>query len=108
MKEVILVVRLQAKPGMEYQLEKELSALVVPSCQESGCILYALHRDINHHSVFVLVERWASQKALDMHMASEGFQKCMPIISSLLATGLEMMYLDPLVPSGPENSRLRA
>jgi quinol monooxygenase YgiN len=56
-------------------LQKVLDALAisVPLVhEEPGCELYAAHTD---GKVVIMVERWASQEALDIHSAGENLKK---------------------------------
>jgi quinol monooxygenase YgiN len=72
------VATLKVKPGMEEAFEavaKELVAKV--NANEPGCTLYALHRPIEGAgtpSVYVFMERYVDQAAVDAHRASEHFK----------------------------------
>lgn len=64
MKEFVLVGKMKAKPDCEERLEDALKALSVGTYTEPGCLLYALHRDVEDSSVFVLVEGWVYTRKL--------------------------------------------
>ncbi len=96
MKEFVLVGKMKAKPDCETRLEDALKALSIGTYTEPGCILYALHRDVEDPSVFVLVEGWVSQEALEAHFNSPHFLQQFPIISSLIVDEPELTYLTPL------------
>jgi quinol monooxygenase YgiN len=72
---VVLNVVMQAAPGREEELETQLTALVAPTLSEPGCLTYVLHRDREDRSKFMFYEKFASQAALDAHLASGHFQK---------------------------------
>jgi quinol monooxygenase YgiN len=64
---VALVVAMHARPGQELLLQAELSALVRPSRNEVGCLLYDLHRSTDVLGDFLFYEIWASREAHAAH-----------------------------------------
>ena len=44
-----------------------MSEVAAASNEEEGCISYVIHVDKNDANRIVVVERWASQEALDHH-----------------------------------------
>ena len=72
--QVILNVRMEAVAGREQELESRLTALVEPTRAEPGCIAYDLHRSDEKAGVFMFCETFASQAALDAHLATPHFQ----------------------------------
>lgn len=66
--EVNCLLILTAKKGREKQLKKALEALISPTHQESGCLMYELWEDANDSGKFILFERFSSQEALDEHI----------------------------------------
>jgi quinol monooxygenase YgiN len=71
---VILNVHIEAVPGHEESLAGQLLALVAPTRKETGCLVYELHRDPQNPGKFMFYERFASQAALDEHLASPYFK----------------------------------
>jgi quinol monooxygenase YgiN len=51
-----------------------LHALVAPSRKEPGVVVYELHVDPEHPGKFMFYEKFASQAALDLHLASLHFE----------------------------------
>jgi len=96
MSELFMLAKLKAKIGSESKMEKELKALVEATHFEPGCLLYALHRDANDSSRFVVIERFSSKEALDSHYASPHFLKHFSLISSLLASEPEIISLNSI------------
>ncbi|MGI8961101.1 MAG: putative quinol monooxygenase [Bryobacteraceae bacterium] len=72
---VTLNVCMEAVPGREQELEKELRALIVPTRSEPGCLVYVLHRDPEDPCMFMFYEKFESQAALDAHVNSPHFKK---------------------------------
>jgi len=93
MSELFMLAKLKAKVGSESAMEKELKALVEATHSEPGCLLYALHRDSNDVSQFVVIERFLSKEALDSHYTSQHFLKHFSLISPLLASEPEIIQL---------------
>ena len=71
---VVLNVHIESLPGEENKLAEELLALVAPTRKEPGCLVYELHRDPQSPGKFMFYERFASQAALDEHLASPYFK----------------------------------
>ncbi len=72
---IVLNVHMEAVPGREQDLERELSALLEPTRKESGCLAYELHRDPEHPGRFMFYEKFKNQVALDQHLNSLHFKK---------------------------------
>ncbi len=59
-----------AKEGCEEKMKELLSAMVVPSKAEDGCIFYDIFQYENNPRKFMAVESWRDEAALDGHKAS--------------------------------------
>ena len=66
-KPITLIVKFQARPGMEAELRRTLLGLVAPTRKEAGCINYDLHAAPDDPAKFLFYENWASQAQLDAH-----------------------------------------
>lgn len=70
-----VVATIKVKPGMEKEFEavaKELVAKV--NANEPGCKLYALHHHSETPNVYVFMERYVDQAAVDAHRATDYFK----------------------------------
>ncbi len=74
MPEVTVIARFEAKPGREKEVRHALREAVRGTHTEPGCRLYALHRSEDNPLGFMLVERWVSREALDLHFATPHFK----------------------------------
>jgi quinol monooxygenase YgiN len=83
MSEVTLTVRLRAKGDQAAELEAVLRSAVGPSHADGHCLRYAVHRSSQDHNVYLLIERWTSQAALDRHLAQ-------PFLREMLAKAGEL------------------
>jgi len=59
-----------AKEGSEAKMKELLSAMVVPSKAEEGCIFYEIFQYENNPRKFMAVETWENEAALNGHKAS--------------------------------------
>lgn len=73
MSEITIVATLTIKSDFQAPLFEALKKIVDSSRAEEGCNQYDLHQDMQNPMVYVFVERWASQEALDLHNQSEHF-----------------------------------
>jgi quinol monooxygenase YgiN len=72
---IVLNVHFQAAPGHEKELGAQLRALVAPTHEEPGCIIYELHFDPEDPSKFMFYEKFTSQAAIDHHVSTPHFQR---------------------------------
>jgi quinol monooxygenase YgiN len=72
--DIILNVHMEAVPGRERDLERELCALVAPTRKEPGCLAYELHRDPENPGKFMFYEKFKNQAALDEHVNAPYFK----------------------------------
>jgi quinol monooxygenase YgiN len=99
MSAITVIARARAKPGSENELENALRAVVGPTHGEAGCLLYAVHRDLQDQATFVVVERWSSREAHQAHMGSAHVQELFGKVPLLVAAPPEILTLE-LLPMG--------
>jgi len=63
-----------AKDGCEDKMKELLSAMVLPSKAENGCLFYEIFQYENEPKRFMAVETWENEKALDGHKSSEHYK----------------------------------
>jgi quinol monooxygenase YgiN len=83
---VALVVVMHAKPGQELLLQAELTALVRPTRNEEGCLLYDLHRSTDVPGDFLFYEIWSSREAHAAHKQTPHFLRWNARKDTLLAS----------------------
>lgn len=93
-----IIAELKAKPGKIESLKEELSALVIPTRQEAGCLDYALFQLRDDPDTFYVRESWAGQQGLDDHINLPHFQHFIAKMDDLLAVPLKLTYLEPIAP----------
>lgn len=65
---VKVIAKISSRAGMADQLRQVLTALVVPSRDEPGCLGYEMFQDEEDPVEFVAVENWADAEAAAAHM----------------------------------------
>ncbi|MFH7524990.1 putative quinol monooxygenase [Aeromonas enteropelogenes] len=70
---VIVIAQLEAKPEFAAQFRAALSPLIAATLQESGCLRYQLHQDLDHPHSWMLYEVWESEAALTTHQSQPHF-----------------------------------
>jgi quinol monooxygenase YgiN len=83
--QVVVVATVQVRPGTEEEALAALTAGVAGAHTEDGCLAYALHRDLDEPTRFVVVERWTSQEALDQHSREPHLVKLLADVGPLAA-----------------------
>jgi quinol monooxygenase YgiN len=99
MPEIVVVGSFTAQEGKETEAVEAFKALVEPTHDEDGCILYALHRGSDDPRRLAFVERWASREALDAHLASAHIQDILSRAPDLFADGGDIVVYEA-VPGG--------
>ena len=96
MSEVVVIGTLVARPGKQAEAQALLSELVTPTHREEGCILYALHRDVDDPHRFAFVERWATRELNEKHLTSEYFQSRLKELPELFSGSPNITYYEAL------------
>lgn len=81
-----------AKNNSENKMKELLSAMVIPSKAEDGCLFYEIVQYENNRKKFMAVETWRDEAALDGHKASEHYK----IYKSSFEPYCESKYTDEL------------
>ena len=90
MSRVVVVATFEIQEGKGEEAKALLHELIEGSHAEAGCLSYALHRDNNDPNVFVIVEVWTSQVALEAH-----FQH--PYVKALAERGPDVIASPPVI-----------
>jgi quinol monooxygenase YgiN len=68
--EITVMAYFTAKEGRETELRDELLALVEPASHEPGVLRFELYESIENPRMLAALDTFASQEALDSHVAS--------------------------------------
>jgi quinol monooxygenase YgiN len=99
MPEIVVVGSFTVQDGKEAEATEAFQALMAPTHDEDGCILYALHRGSDDPRRLAFVERWASRESLDAHLASPHIQDVLARAPDLFADGGDIVVYEA-VPGG--------
>ena len=82
-----------ARPETREKLFKILSSFVAPTRSEPGCVNYDFHCDADDPNTFVFYENFASQAALDAHLAMPYLKPLIDHVDELLAQPVQIRHL---------------
>jgi quinol monooxygenase YgiN len=94
MSEIVVVGSFTAQSGREAEALAAFEALVQPTHDEAGCILYALHRGTDDPRRLAFVERWESREHLDAHLGSSHVSALLERADELLAEPADIVVYD--------------
>jgi quinol monooxygenase YgiN len=106
MSEVILIVSLVAKPERQADAERFLDALLAPTHAEDGCLLYAVHRNVDDPTQLWFVERWASRPLLDKHLHSDHIQQALAEVDQYFNEGPVLRFCEALPGGEPDKGSI--
>jgi quinol monooxygenase YgiN len=78
-------------------------AIVAVHADDAGCLLYALHEADDR---LVMIEKWASQEALDAHSRGAALRALGPALAGKLEGGPDVQVLQPHPAGTPEQGTL--
>jgi quinol monooxygenase YgiN len=99
MSEVVVVGSFTAREDKQDEAAAVFEALMAPTHDEDGCILYALHRGAEDPCRLAFVERWASPEALKAHLASDHIQAVLAQADELFSDGGDIVVYEA-IPGG--------
>ena len=89
-KQVTVVVRLKAKPGLEAKVWEELHNLLQPTQAEQGCLNFDMHQDPNDRGLFLFYENWVCEEDLQRHFQTPHITRWVKTAESLLAEPMQL------------------
>jgi len=81
---IILIAQFRTKPESRNQLIELSRGMIDPSNSEEGCISYEFLQNPYDPDSFTFLERWRSQKDLDLHFEKPYFKDFSEKFSELL------------------------
>ncbi|MBM6401554.1 putative quinol monooxygenase [Phycicoccus sonneratiae] len=97
MSELHVVATIPAAPDRVEDIRAALETLVEATRREEGCLGYDLFESASAPGVFVTVERWTGQDALDAHLGTPHIAAAMAAADGALAGDIAIHPLVPLV-----------
>ncbi|MDQ2837993.1 MAG: antibiotic biosynthesis monooxygenase [Actinomycetota bacterium] len=91
-----VVATITAVPGSEQLLSDGLVELAAATRTEAGCESYELYRSVVDQAVFITVEQWTDQDALDAHMQTPHMHAALAVVGDKLAAPPAIHPLEPL------------
>jgi len=106
MSQVVVVASFEVQDGKAAEAEAALRETIEATHAEAGCLSYALHRDKNDGNVFVLVEKWTSQVALDAHFQQPYVAALGEKAAGVLAAPPSIRFCEPIGVGDPMKGTL--
>ena len=106
MSQVVVVASFEVQDGKAEEAEAALRETIEATHAEAGCLSYALHRDANAPSTFVLIEKWTSQVALDAHMQQPYVAALGEKAAGVLAAPPTIRFCEPIPVGDPMKGAL--
>jgi quinol monooxygenase YgiN len=88
------IAHLHARADKTQELNSLLASLLDPTRQEPGCIEFALLRNRENPTEFVIVSRWRDEQAVRDHAASSYAQRALSELPGLLTGPLDLRFYD--------------
>jgi quinol monooxygenase YgiN len=100
---VVVVATILPLPGHHDEVAAALAAAVEQVHSEDGCELYALHQADGR---LVMVERWASADALDVHSKGPNLVALTSALAGLVAGAPDVVLLEAVPAGDPVKGQL--
>ncbi len=100
MSELPVVATIPVKPERADELRGALVALAEASRGDEGCLSYDVYESAAAPGVFVTVERWTGQDALDAHMQTPHIAAAMQAADGALSGEIAIHPLVPVAVAG--------
>ncbi|AXX86990.1 putative quinol monooxygenase [Malaciobacter marinus] len=76
MENIIVIAKIKIKPEFEKEVFNELTKLHKQThANDSGCIKYDLHKDIEEENTYTFIETWESKEDLKIHENKSHFKE---------------------------------
>lgn len=104
--ELVVVASVELAPGTEHDALAAFADTIRATHEEPGCLSYALHRDTETPTKWMIIERWVSAEALDAHMGQPYVAELFARIGDLAAGPPTIQRLSPVPVGDPEKGVL--
>jgi quinol monooxygenase YgiN len=91
-----LTVVLKSKEEFTGKIKELLEKLVENSRQESGCLQYDLHQNIENPTIFILHEVWENKVIFDLHNSQHYVKDFFKLTPNLLKENPEVFFTNRL------------
>ena len=81
MQKLSIVAKLVVNSELKYSILESILKCAEQSKKEEGNIRYDVTEDISNPNIFIIIEEWASQEAIDFHNSSSHFKDLIEAIS---------------------------
>ena len=89
-----IVAKKLVKEGMVQEFKEIVGELVEKSLAEEGNVFYSINVSTKNPRMLAFIECWRDQEALDIHNATEHFQRIVPAINELCEESSAEFFTD--------------
>ena len=89
-----IVAKKLVKEGKVQEFKEIVGELVEKSLAEEGNVFYSINVSTKNPRVLAFIECWRDQEALDIHNATEHFQRIVPAINELCEESSAEFFTD--------------
>jgi quinol monooxygenase YgiN len=107
MAEIVVTGAFKINQGKEEEALEAFTALVAPTHEEKGCILYALHQGTDDRGRLTYIERWESREDLDAHLESDHVKGLLERSDELWGENGEITVFEAVPAGEPKKGTLR-
>jgi quinol monooxygenase YgiN len=101
MADVLAIVVYQADSDSIEDAAEAFRRVVERTHEEDGALTCAIARDPADPTIFILIERWASQEAVDEHLAQPYVAEFVARVPGLFATEPQVYFLEDMPMGDP-------
>ena len=94
--EIRIIADIICKVGHEGDARRVILECVAPTKNEPGCMEYTIQASTQNPQMFVFIERWKDQAALELHVKTTHFLHMVEQLAPLLERGFEVEVLLPV------------
>ncbi|MFC4403086.1 putative quinol monooxygenase [Gracilibacillus xinjiangensis] len=64
---IVIIARMQVDPLYLNDFRENINFLIKASQEEKGNISYSLYQDVNQANLFIMIEKWMGEEAIEAH-----------------------------------------
>lgn len=98
---VKVIAQFRAKPGQEQSVKDILRPIPIQVRRALGCMGFEMLEGLNDPALFVFIEEWGSETAVDDHMSKPVVLEVLANLAPLLAGEPDWKRFSPVAPQLP-------
>jgi len=79
---IIVTLRLKVVPEKRWAVIKTVHTIIGPTTVQPGCSHCSLYSNTSNDDELILLEKWESKEALEIHLRSDEFRKIISVMET--------------------------